>query len=566
MAAQLPQSGSVPPQSVEKITQTAQDYEYNPQISLRNWLRTASTLIREVCYNVIFVQCGIVTDRHPPRQARIYESEGNDEQTYLLLFRHAQLVLVNLARHPEARQETNRKELLEAEGQVKTSIEKLETLKPRINKRYERYAQLLRERKSRRQPSNTPLLLNDPARNDPALAGVAAPLEAKENKDLAVELARTEISRRVTARKAIRQAGISEEEERIRRSAGVWGDWESALTRDGHGTTGNNNDLSNRIQEVRINVDETQRERSRPGLQPKASSMSTYRYPTVPRQQLSGAVSPPSVPIPLRVDEPYGHMDPPVLPPKERIGSESALTDSPPPRPDKISPGAASAPPLPPPALPNKVLEEQTDTSRDLEPSSFTFKPSAYLENGTPLRTVFLPPDLRSRFLELAASNTRRNLETCGILCGTLISNALFISRLLVPEQTSTSDTCETVNESAIFDYCDSEDLMVLGWIHTHPTQTCFMSSRDLHTHCGYQVMLPESIAIVCAPSQTPDWGIFRLTDPPGLRTVLNCTQTGLFHPHSEANIYTDALRPGHVFEARGLEFETVDLRPGGRL
>lgn len=45
---------------------------------------------------------------------------------------------------------------------------------------------------------------------------------------------------------------------------------------------------------------------------------------------------------------------------------------------------------------------------------------------------------------------------------------------------------------------------MVLGWIHTHPTQTCFMSSRDLHTHVGYQVMMPESIAIVCAPSKVP--------------------------------------------------------------
>ena len=78
--------------------------------------------------------------------------------------------------------------------------------------------------------------------------------------------------------------------------------------------------------------------------------------------------------------------------------------------------------------------------------------------------------------------------------------------------------------------------------------------------------MLPESIAIVCAPSRTPDWGIFRLTDPPGLKTVLNCTQPGLFHPHSETNIYTDALRPGHVFEAKGLEFETVDLRPESRI
>jgi STAM-binding protein len=57
-------------------------------------------------------------------------------------------------------------------------------------------------------------------------------------------------------------------------------------------------------------------------------------------------------------------------------------------------------------------------------------------------------------------------------------------------------------------------------------------------------------------------WGIFRLTDPPGMQTVLKCQQTGLFHPHGEENVYTDALRPGHVFEASGMEFEVVDLRP----
>lgn len=37
-----------PPQSVEKITRIAQDYEYNPAVPLRYWLRTAATLNREV--------------------------------------------------------------------------------------------------------------------------------------------------------------------------------------------------------------------------------------------------------------------------------------------------------------------------------------------------------------------------------------------------------------------------------------------------------------------------------------------------------------------------------------
>lgn len=77
--------------------------------------------------------------------------------------------------------------------------------------------------------------------------------------------------------------------------------------------------------------------------------------------------------------------------------------------------------------------------------------------------------------------------------------------------------------------------------------------------------MLPESIAIVCAPSKMPDWGVFRLTDPPGMKTVLGCRQSGLFHLHDESKgaLYTDATRPGHVYEAKGLEFEVADLRPG---
>ncbi|CAI0626670.1 unnamed protein product [Linum tenue] len=60
---------------------------------------------------------------------------------------------------------------------------------------------------------------------------------------------------------------------------------------------------------------------------------------------------------------------------------------------------------------------------------------------------------------------------------------------------------CQTLNEEEIFDVQDKLSLFPLGWIHTHPTQTCFMSSVDLHTHYSYQIMLPEAIAIVMAPT-----------------------------------------------------------------
>jgi STAM-binding protein len=173
-----------------------------------------------------------------------------------------------------------------------------------------------------------------------------------------------------------------------------------------------------------------------------------------------------------------------------------------PPIPAKFSEPNAAAP-----RLPSKVPDNRPPTP-SAELDDFSFKPSAYLENGDALRPVFLPSQLRKQFLNVALQNTHLNLETCGMLCGILKSNALFITRLVVPEQTSTSDTCETTNEEEFFDYCDKEDLLVIGWIHTHPTQTCFMSSRDLHTHVGYQVMMPESIAIVCAPTKQPRYVI----------------------------------------------------------
>ncbi|KAL2001527.1 hypothetical protein VTN02DRAFT_1643 [Thermoascus thermophilus] len=536
MASQLPSPASsavMAPQSVEQIVRRAQEFQYSPQVSLRSWLRTAASLIKE---------------------ARIYEREGRDEQVYLLLFRHAQLVLAHLVNHPEAKEEKNHRALRLAEKEVQANLAKLEALKPRINKRYERYMRLMREREARRPVSSDRRDDVPPFQRrlapDPALAGVAEPLEPGENRELAVRLAQREFSRRATARKATRQAGTSQQE----------GDWEEA-SKDSEGPS---DDLCRRIQQVRLNIDQTPLDDRRPSIQSPPSRRSgtersstqsvgsAYRYPTVPRHRPLDVGSPAAI----RPQEQRSDLSkPPDLPPKERIPPAPPVWEEPPPRPAKVLPG---------PLVPEKkkLAEGAGVSNSDLNPSTYTFKPSAYLENGTPLRTIFLPPNLRTEFLKVAAPNTRRNLETCGILCGTLISNAFFISKLLIPEQESTSDTCETVNESAIFDYCDSEDLMVLGWIHTHPTQTCFMSSRDLHTHCGYQMMLPESIAIVCAPSKQPDWGVFRLTDPPGLKTVSNCTQTGLFHPHAEQNIYTDALRPGHVFEATGLEFETVDLRP----
>jgi len=156
---------------------------------------------------------------------------------------------------------------------------------------------------------------------------------------------------------------------------------------------------------------------------------------------------------------------------------------------------------------------------------------------GSNLRPLLIPEALISTFERLAASNTARNIETCGILVGTVVNGELRTDRLLLPSQTGTSDTCTTTDENEIWDYCSGQGACTFGWIHTHPTQTCFLSSMDLHTHCGYQSMLDEAVAIVLSPSRTPRHGVFRLShpDPPGLRELQRCRKHG-FHPDHQRN------------------------------
>lgn len=146
-------------------------------------------------------------------------------------------------------------------------------------------------------------------------------------------------------------------------------------------------------------------------------------------------------------------------------------------------------------------------------------------------------------------ANTARDIETCAILLGQLQSHTFIVQILLIPHQvpsstapaaacfpcmrlrcctephltatrplvptdgrnqphpslsrqglhltshssrsqTGSANNCETTNEDEIYDFCATHELVTLGWIHTHPSQTCFLSSVDLHTHCSWQVRL----------------------------------------------------------------------------
>lgn len=189
--------------------------------------------------------------------------------------------------------------------------------------------------------------------------------------------------------------------------------------------------------------------------------------------------------------------------------------------------------------------------------------------------------------------------QACGSLEGIAWLGMFVHCRLLALLPMLLRTRCNVSLSAAPAYFCRSRALYPLGWIHTHPTQTCFLSSVDVHTHCGFQVrgegqrvlhkwvvcncalevgvarvqvtahtpttlpnprlpllpspaslqtMLDEAVAIVMAPKDpSKRVGIFRLTTPGGLKLVQRCPQRG-FHAHPP----TDTGQPiyelcGHV-------------------
>ncbi|XP_057517124.1 AMSH-like ubiquitin thioesterase 1 isoform X2 [Amaranthus tricolor] len=204
------------------------------------------------------------------------------------------------------------------------------------------------------------------------------------------------------------------------------------------------------------------------------------------------------------------------------------------------------------PTEPILVSEKQDTVDTPLKDN--LVKPESPME-------LHISTNLMDTFLRLAKSNTKKNLETCGVLAGSLNNRKFYITALIIPKQESTSDTCQTTNEEEIFEVQDKRSLFPLGWIHTHPTQSCFMSSVDLHTHYSYQVMLPEAVAIVMAPRDRNSHGIFRLTTPGGMSVIRHCEQRG-FHSHEQSTdggpIYKQCT---DVYMNPKLKFEIIDLR-----
>lgn len=278
---------------------------------------------------------------------------------------------------------------------------------------------------------------------------------------------------------------------------------------------------------------------SMPSLDPNWATKST---PTI-----SDSQNPNSLPEPVLWPD-SGVMEgpsPPIAHPVLDIAPEVKLIRQPSPPPMEVP--VQSVQPLP-----SDVADPRPGPPTEVETLDETKGP----------KPLHISAKMMEEFMRLVKSNTLRNLETCGVLAGTLKKGTFYISTLVLPKQEATSDSCQTINEEEIFEAQDKRGLFQLGWIHTHPSQSCFMSSIDLHTHYSYQIMLQEAIAVVMAPSDTSRrYGIFRLSDPGGVKVIQKCNQRG-FHPHETppggGPIYEHS---SHVFLNPNLNFDVIDLR-----
>ena len=276
-------------------------------------------------------------------------------------------------------------------------------------------------------------------------------------------------------------------------------------------------------------------------------------------------------------------MDAPLPSPHPGIAlgpQEVGVVSLPPPPPGSSAaplPGApCCAPALPPPSSSTSLTPYPAPPPLPPPPATAS-APGAPPRARKGLRDVHIPAALLDDFLRAASAATSRNVEFCGILAGRLVggggggddsfssssTTATFsICTLIIPKQEGTSDTVSALAEEEIFEAQDQRGLFPLGWVHTHPSQSCFLSSVDVHTQSGYQTMLDEAVAVVCAPRDVGRrCGIFRLSTPGGLGLVQRCDRRG-FHPHPA----TPTGQPlyelcGHVYLNPRVGHEVLDLR-----
>ena len=112
--------------------------------------------------------------------------------------------------------------------------------------------------------------------------------------------------------------------------------------------------------------------------------------------------------------------------------------------------------------------------------TQYSIRSGTNVTEMTDPRRLHVPRDFEDKFLLQAEANTSIGIETCGLLCGKEADESIRVTHLLIPRETGTYNTVEMLDDELVADSLISNNLMVVGWVLTHPTQTAFLSSIDV--------------------------------------------------------------------------------------
>ncbi len=147
---------------------------------------------------------------------------------------------------------------------------------------------------------------------------------------------------------------------------------------------------------------------------------------------------------------------------------------------------------------------------------------------------IFISASAMGEMIEFDLSQPGK--ETAGLLIGEMVDKDVYIDEIRVGAQVGSAVHVE-INEEALIaatiEISEREDgKSIMGWFHTHPGMSSFMSPTDVNTQRIYQAFFPEAVAIVIDAikfSETNnikdlDFGVFRLINGKSARVKYDVT------------------------------------------
>ncbi|MCY3414093.1 MAG: Mov34/MPN/PAD-1 family protein [Candidatus Heimdallarchaeota archaeon] len=116
--------------------------------------------------------------------------------------------------------------------------------------------------------------------------------------------------------------------------------------------------------------------------------------------------------------------------------------------------------------------------------------------------------------------------ETAGLLIGEEKDNIVYIDDVRIGEQEANAVHVQITTEELVMAAIEvserTDGKSIVGWIHTHPGMSAFLSSTDINTQLIYQAQMPNSVAIVIDANTYKETGLLEDLDLGVFRVINN--------------------------------------------